>query len=85
MILKAFIKTKDTTPTNTLAILENLHGTVQVYVVDEHGAAINGGCLITFYTDGTLRLATNISSKLGFKFDSRAAIAQKPYPRECGV
>jgi len=81
MILKAFIKTKDTRPTNTLAILENPNGTVQVYVVDGHGVAVKGGCLITFFEDGTLRLATNVSSKLGFKFDSKGAIVQRPYLR----
>ena len=74
MILKTFEKVEITDMKITLGILENASGTVQVHVVNDAGKPMGGGCLITFYPDGTQRLARNISAKFGFQLDSNGKI-----------
>jgi len=57
-----------------LKLVDREDGEVSVVAVDEDGERVADGYLITFTSDGKIRLANGVNKTLGFSLDSMGRI-----------
>lgn len=72
--LSIYTETPGKDRTVSLRLIKDDDGEVDLVVVDDGGAAVDGGYLLSITSDGTIAMYCDVSSDLGFSLDKQGHV-----------